>query len=121
MRTNTEKRRTAFERSFSIYFSRVYAYALRRTQDHAAAQRVARAALVESLPALVDADEAELAPLLLRATQRSLRSEPNAAGGDVGHGSESLPPTSSGRPATSVTRATSSPCSSNASSASGAK
>jgi hypothetical protein len=91
-----------FEKRFDLCFRCVYAYVLRRTQDHAIAQHVTRDALVRSLPELVEGDERELAAALLRATHWSLRSETSASG-ELAHRSESLPPTSAARPPT-VTR-----------------
>ena len=120
MSTNADERMIDFKRRFDLYFPRVYAFALRRTQDHAAAQRVARDVLVGSLPQLLEAEEPELATLLLRATHRSLRSMTTSSDA-AAHGSESLPPTSAGRPSTSVTRASSSPRSSQARRASGSR
>ena len=123
MSTNADTRSIDFERRFDLYFPRVYAYAFRSTQDHAAAERVTRDVLVRSLPELVDADEPELAALLLQATRRCLQSESGttASGGQVPHGSESFPPASAARPSTSVTRASRLPRSSQARRASGAR
>ena len=94
MRASDSQRVSEFERRFDLYFRRVYAYVLKRTRDHATAQQVTRDVLLGSLSDLLEGDEPELAATLLRATRRSLRSEE---------------PASAARPATSVTRASTSP------------
>ena len=121
MSTNADARSIDFERRFTLYFPRVYAYAFRHTQDHAAAERITRDVLVRSLPELLEADEPGLAALLLRATRQCLRAGTTASGGQVPHGSESFPPASAARPSTSVTRASRLPRSSQARRASGAR
>ena len=120
MGTHSNDRRADFERRFDLYFPRVYAYLVRRTPDHGTAERLTRDVLVRSLPDFLGTDEPELAAALLRAAHQSLSSEATASREEVAHGAESLPPTSVARPSTSLTRASSSPFSSQAKRASGA-
>lgn len=115
-----DERQTEFEKRFDFCFPRVYAYLFRRTQDHATAERLTRDVLVRSLPEFMDGEDPALAAALLRAAQRSLRSEA-ASKEEPAHGSDSFPPTSAARPPMSLTRATSSPRSSQARRASGAR
>jgi hypothetical protein len=73
-----DEARSAFEKRFGPSFQRLYAYVLKRTKNHAAAERLTRQVLVHSLPEFLDEDEAQLARVLLRNANHALGAEAEA-------------------------------------------
>jgi hypothetical protein len=62
----------AFDKRFAPSFRRVYAYVYQHTADRDVAERITRDVLASSLPALLDASDAELGPMLLRSAKQGV-------------------------------------------------